>query len=154
MRGRFVAAGRLIVVIFALVLCFPRHASAQRVEDSCSSFFNDPHQSLDCIEALFTQTDIPYGFPHLTVSSIPGAVAAGVLQASAARDQCVRGLAPRPRERMLRRDASVSGKRLLRRYFRQGLSVRYPKNNSVLLPHREGRTVWAGTRSQGFNDAL
>lgn len=70
MRGRFVAAGRLIVVIFAFVFCFPKHASAQRVEDSCSSFFKDPHQSLDCVEALFTQTDIPYGFPHLTVSSI------------------------------------------------------------------------------------
>jgi hypothetical protein len=49
----------------------PQHASAQRVEDSCHAFFDDPHQALDCVEALFTETDIPYYLPHLTVSSIP-----------------------------------------------------------------------------------
>lgn len=62
---------RFLVIALALLFWFPKHAAAQRVEDSCHAFFDDPHQSLDCVEALFTETDIPYGFPHLTVSSVP-----------------------------------------------------------------------------------
>lgn len=54
-----------------LLLWFPQHASAQRVEDSCDAFFDSPHQALDCVEAVFTQTDIPYYLPHLTMSSLP-----------------------------------------------------------------------------------
>lgn len=57
-----------------LLFCVPQYVSAQRVEDSCHAFFKNPHQALDCLEALFTQTDIHYGpvpLPHLTVSSIP-----------------------------------------------------------------------------------
>src|SRR5690348_12211647 len=61
------AAAFSIVLLF----CVPQHASAQRVEDSCHAFFDNPHQALDCVEALFTQTDIPYYLPHLAFSSIP-----------------------------------------------------------------------------------
>jgi hypothetical protein len=59
------------VLICALLLWVPRYVSAQRVEDSCHAFFEDPHQALDCAEAIFTQTDIPYHLPHLTLSSVP-----------------------------------------------------------------------------------
>lgn len=56
-----------------LLLCLPKCVLAQRVEDSCHAFFNNPHQALDCVEAIFSQKDIPYHLPHLTVSSIaPG----------------------------------------------------------------------------------
>jgi len=57
--------------ICGFLLWVPQYASAQRVEDSCHAFFEDPHQALDCAEAIFTQTDIPYHLPHLTLSSIP-----------------------------------------------------------------------------------
>ena len=62
-----------IAAIYGVILLYwlPQNASAQRVEDSCHAFFNNPHQTLDCVEALFTQTDIPYNLPHLTFSSIP-----------------------------------------------------------------------------------
>ena len=61
-----------------LTLCFtllalPQKGLAQRVEDSCHAFFDASHQALDCVEALFTETDIPYHLPHLTISSIPPA---------------------------------------------------------------------------------
>jgi hypothetical protein len=47
-------------------------ATAQDVK-SCPAAFQNTHQALDCLEALFTQTDIPYHLPHLTLSSIaPG----------------------------------------------------------------------------------
>src|SRR5208282_424405 len=59
------------VSICALLLWIPQCASAQRVEDSCHAFFEDPHQALDCAEAIFTQTDIPHHLPHLTLSSVP-----------------------------------------------------------------------------------
>lgn len=71
MPQRFTRAGRFAGVLCLLLVLFPRHALAQRVEDSCAAFFDDPHQSLDCVEALFTQTDIPHDLPHLTVSSVP-----------------------------------------------------------------------------------
>jgi hypothetical protein len=69
--------GLVAMVRFAFTLCvllpfcLPQRVFAQRVEDSCHAFFDNPHQALDCVEALFTQTDIPYYLPHLTVSSVP-----------------------------------------------------------------------------------
>src|SRR5579864_8283206 len=71
MLQHFVVSLR-IAGAFSIVLlfCVPQHASAQRVEDSCHAFFDNPHQTLDCVEALFTQTDIPYHLPHLTFSSV------------------------------------------------------------------------------------
>ncbi len=71
MSQRFVRGLRFGCILCAFLFWFPQHASAQRVEDSCHAFFDDAHQSLDCVEALFTQTDIPYDLPHLTVSSVP-----------------------------------------------------------------------------------
>lgn len=70
MRRDSVAVGRF-ALICALLLWLPACVSAQRVEDSCHAFFEDPHQALDCAEAIFTQTDIPYHLPHLTLSSVP-----------------------------------------------------------------------------------
>jgi len=55
------------------LLAFPKLGFSQRVEDSCHAFFEDRHQALDCLEALFTEKDIPYHLPHLTMSSIPPA---------------------------------------------------------------------------------
>lgn len=64
----------LVACCAVLLLCMSENVSAQRVEDSCHAFFDDPHQTLDCLEALFSQTDIQYHsipLPHLTLSSIP-----------------------------------------------------------------------------------
>lgn len=72
MRRQFIVVFRTAIAFcVALLFWFPQNASAQRVEDSCHAFFSNPHQALDCVEAIFTQTDIPYYLPHLTVSSIP-----------------------------------------------------------------------------------
>lgn len=74
MAARFMTTFRFTAfscLIFLFLFWFPQCASAQRVEDSCNAFFDNSHQALDCAEALFTQTDIPYHMPHLTVSSIP-----------------------------------------------------------------------------------
>ena len=61
------------IALCFILLAVPQNGWAQRVEDSCHAFFEDRHQALDCVEALFTQTDIPHHFPHLTMSSIPPA---------------------------------------------------------------------------------
>lgn len=71
MPRRYIHISRFAVTVLALLFLFSERAAGQRVEDSCHAFFDDAHQSLDCVEAVFTQTDIPYGFPHLTVSSVP-----------------------------------------------------------------------------------
>ncbi|MGC0777752.1 MAG: hypothetical protein WCD68_11135, partial [Candidatus Acidiferrum sp.] len=72
MTGRFLTIFRFAAALCIIVLfCCPQCTLAQRVEDSCHAFFENPHQALDCIEAMFTQTDIPYYLPHLTMSSIP-----------------------------------------------------------------------------------
>lgn len=68
---RHLGVGLRLACICAFMLWLPQLASAQRVEDSCHAFFENPDQALDCAEALFTQTDIPYHMPHLTLSSIP-----------------------------------------------------------------------------------
>ena len=63
-----------IAVCYWAVLFFSLNAAGQRAEDSCDAFFDNPHQTLDCLEAVFTQTDIQYHslpLPHLTLSSIP-----------------------------------------------------------------------------------
>jgi hypothetical protein len=61
------------IALGVALVAAPYCALAQRVEDSCHAFFDNPHQALDCVEAVFTQTDIPYHLPHLTMSSIPPA---------------------------------------------------------------------------------
>ena len=75
MAGRLVTRFCVATSYCAVLLfCVPQHASAQRVEDSCRAFFDDRHDALDCVEAIFTQTDIRYHsipLPHLTLSSIP-----------------------------------------------------------------------------------
>jgi hypothetical protein len=69
---RYVAmAFRFAVGALMYLFWISQCATAQRVEDSCHAFFDDRHQALDCVEALFTQTDIPYHLPHLTLSSLP-----------------------------------------------------------------------------------
>ena len=59
--------------VLAALLLAQVSALAQDVRTSCPDFFQNLHQSTECLEALFTQTDMPAGLPHLTLSSIaPG----------------------------------------------------------------------------------
>src|SRR5690349_12902631 len=64
--------------IATLCLLCPEIVSAQTMKYSCPNFFADIHQSLDCIEALFSETPA-----HLTFSGVPpgnGMALGGVLE--------------------------------------------------------------------------
>ncbi|MGB7024651.1 MAG: hypothetical protein WBD73_12705, partial [Candidatus Acidiferrales bacterium] len=67
-----------VLPLAALCLLYTNTASAQTMKYSCPHFFADIHQSLDCIEALFSETPA-----HLTFSSVPpgnGMALGGVLE--------------------------------------------------------------------------
>jgi hypothetical protein len=79
------------LTLAGLWLLLPNTVSAQTMKYSCPNFFADIHQSLDCIEALFSETPA-----HLTFSSIPpgnGMALGGVLED---KIHYVSPFAPRP----------------------------------------------------------
>jgi len=53
------------VLAAALVMLLPQYAAAQSMS-SCPKFGADPHQALDCVEGIFSETPV-----HLTMSGLP-----------------------------------------------------------------------------------
>lgn len=67
-----------VLVTIAGLAFIPTSTTAQTREYSCPQFFKDYHQSIDCIEAFFTETP-----DHLTLSGVPpgnGMALGGVLE--------------------------------------------------------------------------
>jgi hypothetical protein len=64
---------RVCCVAWLASLGSSKIAFAQGVQGTCPSLFRDLRKSAECLENAFSQTDIPFGLPHLTLSSIaPG----------------------------------------------------------------------------------
>jgi hypothetical protein len=56
----------VVLIIFLVIACLTRNATAQTIDVSCPKFFDDRHQGIACVEALFSQDHY-----HITLASLP-----------------------------------------------------------------------------------
>jgi hypothetical protein len=57
---------RLALITFWMIACLMKNAAAQTIGVSCPKFFDDRHQAISCVEALFSQDKY-----HFTLASLP-----------------------------------------------------------------------------------